>query len=431
MTRQIDKSMQHHSFRLLVLFLSLIYVGWGSAQHTHLRAGDWPQILGPSRNGIADDETLAPSWPKSGPKVVWSRPVGSGLAGVAILGNKGVLFHRLEDREVVEGFDVATGESTWTQSYASSFLPQVGSEDGPLCVPTIAGDLVVTFGAQGVLSCFDLKTGRQLWQRKTHTEFEALEGYFGAGSCPLVVGDRVFVNVGGHKTDAGIVAIDLRDGETLWHVTNERASYAAPIDATITGQQTIICLARTKCLGLDPKDGAVRFEIPFGRLGPTVNAALPIIDDDRLFLTASYGIGALSARLSADGAKELWRRADSLASQYTTPILHDDVYYAIDGRQDGPPADLVCLDPNTGDRLWTEEGFGYATLIRAGDQMIAVKTDGELVLMKTSQVGFEPLSQSRLTSSTMRPLPALSNGRLYVRDTKTLYCVDVGKRPSD
>ncbi len=425
MTGQIDKSMRHHCFRLCIVVSGWVAC-WANAGQTCSRAGDWPQILGPSRNGIAADESLATSWAESGPATVWSRPVGQGLAGVAIQSEMGVLFHRLEDREVIDGFDVATGESTWQQSYATSFVPQVGSEGGPLCVPTIVGERVVTFGAQGVLTCVNLKTGQQEWQRLTHDEFEALSGYFGAGSSPLVLDDRVIVNVGGHKTRSGIVAFDLQTGKTLWHVTNERASYAAPVAATIAGRPSVVCLARTKCLGLDPADGAIRFELPFGKLGPTVNAALPVVDNDRLFLTASYAIGAVSARLSAEGAEELWRRRDSLASQYTTPIIHDGVMYAIDGRQDGPPADLVCLDPRTGDRVWVEKGFGYATLINAGDQLIIVKTDGELVLMNANRERFDLVSRHRVTSKDMRALPALSNGRLYVRDTNRLYCVDVG-----
>ncbi|MCA9077442.1 MAG: PQQ-binding-like beta-propeller repeat protein [Planctomycetaceae bacterium] len=389
-------------------------------------AGDWPQILGPSRTGMATGEVLMSSWPKAGPELLWSRPVGQSNAGVAVQGDIGVVFHRLDNREVIEAIRVDSGEPLWNVSYPTSFVPSVGSEDGPLCVPTIDGQQVVTFGAQGILTCCNLVTGEQQWQRDTHKDFEALPGYFGVGSSPLVLADRVVVNVGGHKTEAGIVAFSRESGETLWHGTDERASYAAPILTMIAGRPTVICIARTRCLGLSPEDGEIHFDLPFGRMGPTVSAALPVVLDDQLFLTASYSIGAVSARLSADGAEELWRRRDSLASQYTTPILHNGVLYAIDGRQDGPPADLVCLDPKTGDRIWGETSFGYATLIGAGGRLIAVKTDGELVLMNADPEKFDPLSRHRVTSKILRALPALASGRLYVRDTDTLYCLKVG-----
>ncbi len=424
MTRQLFKSILQHCFRVCLAFGGLVFNEGLRAPETW--AGDWPQILGPNRTGIAVDESLALSWPETGPRLVWSRPVGHSNAGVAVMGDRGVLFHRLGDSEVVEAFDVATGEAVWKESIPTSFVPQVGSEDGPLCVPTIDGEQVVTFGAQGMLTCFQLKTGQRLWQRDTHREFEALPGYFGAGSSPLVLDDRVIVNVGGHKSNAGIVAFDRTTGNTLWQVTDERASYAAPILAKVAAEPTIICVARTRCLGLNPANGDIRFDLPFGRSGPTVNAALPVLLDDRLFLTASYAIGALSARLTAEGAEELWRRGDSLASQYTTPIAHDGVLYAIDGRQDGPPADLVCLDPRTGNRIWAERGFGYATLIGAGDRLIIAKTDGELVLMHANVQTFDPVSRHQVTRKEMRALPALANGRLYVRDANTLFSLEVG-----
>lgn len=422
--RRVSKPWWNSSFGVQGLAWALL-ISVVSVLASSVDAGDWPQILGPTRSGIANDESLMTSWPDHGPAVLWSRPVGQGNAGVAVQGTHGVLFHRQGDREVIEAFNVVEGESQWKRGYSTSFVPSVGSEGGPLCVPTIHGQHVVTFGAQGMLTCCDINSGEQKWQRDTHEDFEALPGYFGAGSSPLVLDDRVIVNVGGHKTEAGIVAFDLRNGETLWHVTNERASYAAPILRTVAGQPTIICIARTRCLGLAPHDGAIHFDIPFGRMGPTVNAALPVVLDDRLFLTASYAIGAVSARLSEEGAEELWRRRDSLASQYTTPIAHDGVLYAIDGRQDGPPADLVCIDPDTGHRLWIEAAFGYATLIGVGNQLIVVKTDGEIILMNANRRRFDRVSSHRVTSRVLRALPALANGRLYVRDTQTLYCLDV------
>ncbi len=389
-------------------------------------AGDWPQVLGPHRDGVSSDERLAESWPNGGPPILWSRPVGKANAGVAIAGETGVLFHRIGDEETIEAFDTATGDSPWKQSYPTTFVPQVGSEDGPLCVPTIRENRVVTFGAQGVLTCCQLSTGELLWQRKTHDDFQALAGYFGAGSSPLVWKDRVIVNVGGHKTNAGVVAFSLQDGRTLWHVTDERASYAAPIVLSLDGQPTIVCLTRLTCLGLDPANGSVRFEIPFGKRGPTVNAAAPLLIDGHLFLTASYGIGALWADISSKGASELWRRRGVMSSQYTTPILYKGHLYGIDGREDGPPADLKCIDPATGKTRWTESGFGYASLVRGGDKLLIAKTSGELLLVRPSPDSFQPLSRHRLTSNNIRALPALSNGRLYIRDTEKLYCLDVG-----
>jgi outer membrane protein assembly factor BamB len=75
-----------------------------------------------------------------------------------------------------------------------------------------------------VLSQWSLADGTLHWQRKTHEDFEALEGYFGAGSTPLVEAGRIIVNVGGAKAGAGVVAFDLKTGRDLWKATQERAN---------------------------------------------------------------------------------------------------------------------------------------------------------------------------------------------------------------
>lgn len=395
---------------------------------TPLLAGDWPQILGPQRTGIAEGEELADSWPDGGPPVVWQQSVGQGSAGAAVADGTLVLFHRLEDREVVSALDAATGGAKWTKSYPTTFVSQVGSDDGPLCVPTIVGERVVTFGPQGVLSCWNLADGTLHWQRKTHEDFDALEGYFGAGSTPLVEGERIIVNVGGAKAGAGVVAFDLKTGRDLWKATQERANYSAPTAATLGGRRVVLCVTRMKCVGLDPQTGEVLFEIPFGRGGPTVNAATPVVMGDDFFLTASYGVGAVLARVTRSGADEVWRKSDAMSSQYTTPVAHGGVLYGIDGRDDIPPAHLRCIDPKAGKVLWSKDDYGYATLVGAGDKLIVVTTDGELVLARANPKAYEELGRHQLTADTFRALPALSSGRLYVRDGSTLYCVNVGSR---
>ncbi|MCA8999709.1 MAG: PQQ-binding-like beta-propeller repeat protein [Planctomycetaceae bacterium] len=392
----------------------------------HASAGDWPQILGLHRSGIAAaDEQLAEKWPKSGPPVAWDHPVGAGYAGVAVAGEQVLLFHRVRQEEVVESLSVANGESEWNSSYPTTFYPQVGGGDGPLCVPTIVGDRVVTYGAQGVLTCLNLKTGEIHWQRKTHEEFKAQEGYFGAGSSPIVVGERVIVNVGGSRTDAGIVAFSLETGETQWTKTQEPASYSAPTAVELAGQPHVLMVTRYRCLMLDPESGAIRFQFPFGQRGPTVNGATPITLDGHLLVSSSYGIGSIFAKFSLLGTETVWDGVEPLATQYCTPIHHQGYVYVIDGRDDVPPADLKCIDLETGKTTWVEYGFGYGTLILADGKLLAAKTNGELVMFSANPQEFEPLSHFRVFRKTVRALPAVSNGKLYLRDEETLKCLDL------
>ncbi|MCA9081207.1 MAG: PQQ-binding-like beta-propeller repeat protein [Planctomycetaceae bacterium] len=395
----------------------------------NVQAGDWPQILGPNRNGITlDDERLAESWPSSGPPVLWSREVGAAVAGVAVSGPRAILFHRERDNEVIECLQAENGQTLWKQSYPTTFYAQVGGGTGPLCVPTITEDVVITYGAQGVLTCCRLQDGTPLWQRKTHQEFSAREGYFGAGSSPLVVGDLVVVNVGGTKDESGVIAFDLATGKTRWTRTEEPASYAAPVLVSFEDQPHVLMVTRYKCLLLDGPTGAIRFEFPFGQRGPTVNAACPlVIDNKQLFLTASYGIGAVLADFGPQHFQYVWERDEVLSAQYCTPIHQQGILYGIHGREDVPPADLRAIELQTGKLLWDKQNFGYGTIIAANGKLLIQKTDGDCILGVATPTGFKQLAHHRLLNGEVRALPALSSGRLYVRNEQELRCVQVGR----
>ncbi len=395
-----------------------------------LRAADWPQILGPDRNGIAaQGERLADSWPDAGPPEAWQRPVGRGFAAPSIAGNTAIVFDRDGNEERVQALHAATGRPIWEKRYPTDFQPQYGRDDGPMACPSIREDRVVTFGAQGILSCYDLASGELAWQRDTHKDFGAREGFFGAGSSPLIEDGKVIVIVGGEReAEAAVVAFDLATGDTIWHSVADGPSYSSPVVATVDGTRHLIALTRLKCVSLDPQDGSVRFQFPYGLRGPTVTAANPLVLDGHLFLTASYGIGAVYADIQPDAAAEVWSGDDLMSSQYTTCIEHDGLLYGIDGRQDIPPADLKCFDPKTREVKWIESGFGYASLIAADGKLIIARTDGELILAELNPEEFRPLARSQIFNDTVRALPALAGGRLYLRDTRTLKCLQVGRR---
>ncbi|MHC4405917.1 MAG: outer membrane protein assembly factor BamB family protein [Planctomycetota bacterium] len=408
-----------------------------AAATSNAEAGQWPQILGPNRDGVAVDEQLAEAWPKDGPRTVWSLSVGSGFAGAAVEGDATVVFHRLADEEVVEAVDTATGEARWKTAFPAAYVPFISDDDGPRATPVIDRGRVYTYGAMGRLCCLDLVTGETIWSRDTYEEFhskqpfqgEPPEGYFGMATTPIVEGDHVIVNVGGDVQDAGIVAFSRHSGQAVWKATDERASYSSPVAATVDGTRHVIFVTRLSVLFLDPEGGTVRFQFPFGRLGPTVNAASPVVFDGHVFVTSSYGIGGVTAKIGKDRADVLWRDVGIMASQYTTCVEHKGCLIGIHGRQDGRPADLKCFDPKSRRVHWTQPRFGYATLLKADGKLLILKTDGVLLLAAANVDRYEELARARVADATTRALPALAEGRLFVRDARTLRCLEVG--PTD
>ena len=241
------------------------------------RAADWPQFLGPARDGIYPANDLSPNWPAAGPKVLWKKDVGEGFSGPVVSGGKLILFHRLANKECVECLDALTGNRLWLSDYPTHYQDDFGFDEGPRATPTIADGHAFTLGAEGMLSCWDLANGRSVWQVDTKKEFTAAKGFFGMACSPLVEGNAVILNIGGER-GAGIVAFDVSSGKVLWKATDDEASYASPVAATFHGKPQVLVFTRAGLVSLDPMSGKVRFRFPWrSRMNASVNAATPLI----------------------------------------------------------------------------------------------------------------------------------------------------------
>src|SRR5262245_12505446 len=233
-------------------------------------AMDWPQFLGPDRNGTYAGPPLSENWGPSGPKVVWRKPVGQAFAGPAVVQNHVLLFHRVNNEEVLESLDAKTGMSTWRYAYPTNYRDDFGFDEGPRAVPVVADGVVYTFGAEGQLHAVDLASGKKIWSIDTARQFNVPKGFFGAAGSPLVEDGRVIANIGGAK--AGIVAFEAKTGKVLWSATEDAASYSSGIGATIAGRRYAVFLTRNGLVGLDPRDGRVRFQRPWrARQAASVN----------------------------------------------------------------------------------------------------------------------------------------------------------------
>ena len=386
-----------------------------------LFADDWPDFRGPSRDG-SSAEQLTGELPADGPELVWERAVGAGFSNPVVSNGRLILFHRQGGSEVVEALEADTGKPIWKYESPTSYRDDFGFDEGPRASPVVAGGQIYVFGAQGVLTCLRFSTGKKIWSLDTHGEFGVSKGFFGASGTPLVEGSRLFLNVGG-SDGAGVIALDSDTGRLLWKATDHEAGYASAVAATVGGKRQILFFTREGFLAVEPGDGAILFEKRWrSRSQATVNAATPIVAGDRVFLSASYGTGAIALEAQAEGFRELWSGEDSLANHYSSAVHHDGVLYGYHGRQEyGPSLRAVRLE--TGDVLWGEESFGSGTVTLAGDLLLLMRENGELVTARASAERFEPLSKAQILPGTVRAYPALADGLFYVRDQQTLVCV--------
>lgn len=389
-----------------------------------LGASDWPQFLGPTRNGVYPGADLATSWAASGPSLVWKHDAGHGFAAPVVAQGRLILFYRQGTHEVVEALDAKSGKKVWTFQYPTNYRDDFGFDDGPRAAPVIAGAKVFTFGAEGMLHALDFASGRKLWSVATRDKFGAGKGYFGSASGPLVEADKVLLNAGGPKR-AGIVAFEAETGKVAWTATSDEASYSAPTAATIGGVRRALFLTRAGFVDLDPATGKVNYQMRWrSRNDASVNAATPLVIDDMVFLSASYGTGATVLQFAGGQWKQLWGNDETLSNHYATSVYRDGILYGYHGRQEYGQS-LRAVELKTGKVRWSVDDFGAGTITLAGDRLLVLRENGELQMAPATPEAFRPAAKAKLLDPTVRAYPALSDGLLFVRNEKTLACFNL------
>ncbi|MFP6739456.1 MAG: PQQ-binding-like beta-propeller repeat protein [Planctomycetota bacterium] len=402
---------------------------------------DWPQLHGPRRDGIYRGPPLTDTLPAGRAKPLWKKNVGQGFAGPAVAGGRLVLFHRVDNMELLDCMDAATGKAIWSSKYPATYRDRFGFDEGPRAVPTIEGGRIYTNGAAGTLSCTDLESGKKIWRIDTHAAFKSPESFFGTASAPLVYGDKVFVQVGGTKKigstgkGSGIVAFESSTGKALWGATSDEAGYSSPVIGELAGKLRLVCFTRTGIVILDPTTGAILFEKRWrARIGASVNAASPVLNGDRIYFSSSYQTGSICLEAGAGGYRELWSGDNILSSHYSSIIEQGGFLYGFDGRQEYGTR-LRCVSLTTGKIAWNEampgkNSFGSGTLILAADKLLVLTDSGELIICRVSSTAYRRLGSTAVLTGTVRAYPALAGGLLYARSTNELACIDLGKTPA-
>lgn len=454
------------------------------AARRSITGDDWPVFLGPLGTGVTVDKGICDRWPESGPPIVWSKHIGTGYSAPSVLTGKLVVHHRPKNNEIVECIDAKRGEPVWKFEYASNFSDPYGYNNGPRCTPLLTANRCYTFGAEGRLSCLDLKSGKPVWSRETAKDFNVPQHFFGVGCTPILEGNLLIVLVGG-QPNAGVVAFNADTGKTVWQNVGKETwdgvrtdwptqptyqwtgtemvvSYSSPYAVTIHGKRHVLCLMRQGLVSVDPADGAVNFKYWFcSHDHESVSAARPVVIGDRIFLSAAYKVGSalLQVEPSGKGVRELWRDRKNMLAHWSTPIHVGGFLYGFSGRHE-PEGELRCLDLKTGKVVWGTRGytgdveqlvmdsttgqimnrttgkaipfpfFGRGSMTQVGKRFIILGERGTLALAELSPSGFKEICRASFKDIgyPVWPSPVLADRKLYLRDEKTLLCLDLAAK---
>ncbi|MBL9132588.1 MAG: PQQ-like beta-propeller repeat protein [Verrucomicrobiaceae bacterium] len=387
-------------------------------------AADWPQFLGPNRDGAAaaDEQAVAGS---SEAETLWSRELGSGFAGPLVVKGQVIICHRVGDEIVIEALSVADGKPVWKNAYPTDYRDSFGFDNGPRAVPAVAGGRIFIHGPEGRVVALNLADGKLLWSFDTVAELKSPQGFFGRACSPLVADGKVLLNVGG-ADGAGIIALDVANGKLLWKATPHEAGYAAgvlmPGDASVAAFFT-----RNGLSVLSVADGKVHADETFrADIDASVNAATPMAcGDGRLFFSAEYDVGGgvWQWDKAAKTLTNAWKKGGALDSHYSTPVYHDGHLYGFHGRQESGTT-LRCISATDGAVKWeAPTRVPGGTLLRVQDKLLVVTEQGELWVVKATPEKYDLLSTTQILGSRHRSHAAFADGVLYARDGGKLVAV--------
>jgi outer membrane protein assembly factor BamB len=422
------------------------------------QADDWPQWLGPQRDGVWRETGILEKFPTNGLRFRWRVAIGSGYAGPAVAVGS-VFVHdrqlardvadagnqsargRLPGRERVVCLDERDGRVRWTHEYDCSYT--VSYAAGPRATPLVHQGKVYALGAEGHLHGLDAATGRVLWARELTKDFNCPTPIWGFAGHPLVDGQKLICLVGG--PGSVVVAFDKDTGQELWRaLTAREPGYAPPMIYEYGGQRQLILWHAEAVNGLDPETGRVLWthRAPI-RSGMSI--ATPRQVGDQLFLTSFYS-GSLMLRIRGSEAPEVrWQTGKAsekdtqmLHSVMSTPVVQPDYIYGSCSY-----GQFRCLKTATGERLWEtfapttgkSERWGNAFIVAQGDRHFLFNERGDLVMARLRPEGYEELGRVRLLEANNRDAgrpvvwshPAFANRSVYARNDAELVCASLAQ----
>lgn len=374
---------------------------------------DVPEYRGRARDGVVIGPALARDWNKQPPEKLWRQPIGGGYAAFDIVGSYAFTLEQRKDQEAIVAYDKATGVERWIYQYPAFFSESMGGE-GPRATPTFADGKLYSLGATGVLVCLDAATGKLLWEQNVFRENAAKNLVWGMSGSPLVYDGLVVVNPGaqqGNPSSRAVLAFQADTGRLAWGTETAMASYASPMLVELAGARQLLIFDAQGLASLDPGTGQRLWRQEWIS-DFDINAAQPVlVEGDRLLLSSGAGTALfhISQEKNQWQVEELWRNRNLKAS-YANPVVHDGYIYGLD------EGILACLDLESGERKWKKGRHGHGQLLQAGDLLVILSEQGQLVLVEATPEEYRELGSIAAIEGRTWNNPTLVDGVIYVRN---------------
>ncbi len=412
-------------------------------------AQDWPQFLGPNRNGISAQKGILRTWPQNGPEIQWTVSVGIGFGGPVVKDSKVYLLDRNDEvGDNLRCLDLSNGKELWNFAYDA---PGSVMFPGSRSIPIVDGNHIYSCGHNGDVYCININTHKPVWNKNVWTDFGGNEiPRWAITQNPLIYGDLLIL--ASQAPQAGVVAYEKLTGNVKWSTPSlGPVGYVSPSIVKVSGQDHVVMVTASagrrgeigtggKVVGIDPLTGKILWEytnwqcrIP---VAPAVDAG-----EGKMLITGGYEAGTAMIKVKKKTndsyeVTELYKTIE-FGSHTKPPILYDDhfyVHYSTNERRDG----MVCMSID-GDVKWKTKRsplFDKGSMIFADGLFLSTDGKTHLYLIEPDPSAFKPIATAELlvggTGDDRKPNQnwapmALSNGKLFIRDQSQLKCVKVAQ----
>jgi outer membrane protein assembly factor BamB len=387
------------------------------ALSTALSAQDWPQWRGPNRDGAVSAFREPSAWPDT-LKQQWRIDVGLGYATPLLVGDRLYVFTRQGEDEVMTALEAASGKAIWRTSYAAPFAMNSATSRhgaGPKSTPTFANGRVFSLGMTNIVTAFDAATGKQLWQ-KAATRTQPI---YHTAMSPIVDRNLLFVHVGG-PGDAALTAFDVASGGVRWTWTGDSPAYGSPIVVDLAGTRQLITFTHQSLIGVAVATGELLWRRPFKTPSDTTSQT-PILFGDTIIQNGrDNGVTAFRVvqRGGAWATEDVWQTKE-VSLYMANGIVANGVLYGLSHLNSGQ---YFGLDLASGKVLWKSapRQAENAAMIRAGETILALEDDGELIVMKPSRTEMTVVKRYDVADSPTWAQPTVAGSRVYVKDVSQL-----------
>jgi outer membrane protein assembly factor BamB len=406
-----------------------------SEPHPDIQKSDWPQFLGPTRNGWALSANFRTNWREQPPKRLWSTPCRGGYSSLGLANGRLYTQDRVGNDERLLCLNAETGAILWSHQSSADYSGfKQGYMSGPRATPTIFDGRIYTVGATGKLLCLQELKGtetqpRVLWELDFMKEFGGAMPEWGVACSPLIEGDWVIVQPGGRN--ASVVALDRKTGEKRWSVGGDPSGYSSPVAATLGGVRQIVAVTGKSVLGIRASDGVELWRYPWATKF-NGNIASPVILGDYVFVSSGYNKGCALLHIIAEGAnrangKPVYFLPNELMRNHHSTSIHKDGFlYGFDDNT------LRCINVREQREMddWpTKEsnGLSKGTVLLVGENLLGLTQNGTLFLAAADPQEFRLLGlvENALAESECWAAPAVTPGRIYLRSKSSIVCYDV------